>query len=63
MLILGQKSSILGPTIFKIQQPNWHYCLDAFKNVLQLRGVLLMMRSQNLILHTYTNIVLEKNKS
>ena len=25
MLILGQKSCILGPTIFKIPQPNWHY--------------------------------------
>ena len=24
MLILGQKSCILGPTIFKIPQPNWH---------------------------------------
>ena len=24
MLILGQKSWILGPTIFKIPQPNWH---------------------------------------
>ena len=23
MLILGQKSCILGPTIFKIRQPNW----------------------------------------
>ena len=26
MLILGQKSCILGPTIFKIPQPNWHNC-------------------------------------
>ena len=25
MLILGQKSCFLGPTIFKIPQPNWHY--------------------------------------
>ena len=25
MLILGQKSCILGPTIFKILKPNWHY--------------------------------------
>ena len=25
MLILGQKSSFLGPTIFKIPQPNWYY--------------------------------------
>ena len=25
MLILGQKSCIIGPTIFKIPQPNWHY--------------------------------------
>ena len=25
MLILGQKSSILGPTIFEIPQPNRHY--------------------------------------
>ena len=24
-LILGQKSCILGPTIFKITEPNWHY--------------------------------------
>ena len=24
MLILGQKSCFLGPTIFKIPQPNWH---------------------------------------
>ena len=24
MLILGQKSCILGPTILKIPQPNWH---------------------------------------
>ena len=23
--ILGQKACILGPTIFKIPQPNWHY--------------------------------------
>ena len=27
MLILGLKSCILGPTIFKIPQPNWQYCL------------------------------------
>ena len=27
MLILGQEACILGPTIFKIPQPNWHYCL------------------------------------
>ena len=27
MLILGQKSCILGPTIFKIPQPNWYYFL------------------------------------
>ena len=26
MLILGQKAWILGPTIFKIPQPNWHEC-------------------------------------
>ena len=26
MLILGQKTYFLGPTIFKIPQPNWHYC-------------------------------------
>ena len=25
MLILGQKACFLGPTIFKIPQPNWHY--------------------------------------
>ena len=25
MLILGQKACILGPTIFKIPQPNWYY--------------------------------------
>ena len=25
MLILGQKYYFLGPTIFKIPQPNWHY--------------------------------------
>ena len=25
MLILGQKACILGPTIFKIPQPNWRY--------------------------------------
>ena len=25
MLIIGQKSCILGPTIFKIPQPNCHY--------------------------------------
>jgi hypothetical protein len=24
LLILGQKSCIFGPTIFKIPQPNWH---------------------------------------
>ena len=24
MFILGQKSKNLGPTIIKIQQPNWH---------------------------------------
>ena len=28
MLILGQKPYFLGPTIFKIQQPNWHYGAD-----------------------------------
>ena len=28
MLILGQKSCFLGPTIFKIPQPNWH-CLQS----------------------------------
>ena len=27
MSILGQKACILGPTIFKIPQPNWHYCI------------------------------------
>ena len=27
MSILGQKACILGPTIFKIPQPNWHYYL------------------------------------
>ena len=27
MLIFGQKSCFLGPTIFKIPQPNWHYCV------------------------------------
>ena len=26
ILIFGQKSYYLGPTIFKISQPNWHYC-------------------------------------
>ena len=26
MLILGQKYCFLGPTIFKIPQPNWYYC-------------------------------------
>ena len=26
MLILGQKSYILGPTILKIPQTNWRYC-------------------------------------
>ena len=26
MLILGQKSCFLGPTIFEIPQPNWYYC-------------------------------------
>ena len=25
MLIFGQKSCFLGPTIFKIPQPNWYY--------------------------------------
>ena len=25
ILIFGQKSCFLGPTIFKIPQPNWHY--------------------------------------
>ena len=25
MLILGQKPYFLGPTIFKIPQPNWYY--------------------------------------
>ena len=25
VLILGQKSCIFGPTIFKIPQPNWHF--------------------------------------
>ena len=25
MSILGQKACILGPTIFRIPQPNWHY--------------------------------------
>ena len=25
VLILGQKACILGPTIFKIPQPNWYY--------------------------------------
>ena len=39
MLILGQNSCILGPTIFKIPQPNWHLdnfnCMDkvSFKSV------------------------------
>ena len=26
MLILGQKSCFLGPTIFEIPQPSWYYC-------------------------------------
>ena len=33
MLTLGQKSCILGPTIFKIPQPNWRYCRLVFRNV------------------------------
>ena len=30
ILIFGQKSAFLGPSIFKIPQPNWHYftCLS-----------------------------------
>ena len=28
MLILGQKSCLLGPTIFEIPQPNWYYCIN-----------------------------------
>ena len=28
MSILGQKSCILGPTIFKIPQPNWHWIMQ-----------------------------------
>ena len=31
MLILGQKSYILGPTIFKIPQPNWPLYICVFK--------------------------------
>ena len=27
MWIFGQKSCILGPNIFKIPQPNWHYSI------------------------------------
>ena len=27
MLILGQKACFLGPTIFEVPQPNWHYYL------------------------------------
>ena len=30
MLILGQKPYFLGPTIFKIPQPYWHYYLTLF---------------------------------
>ena len=28
LLIFGQKSCFLGPTIFKIPQPNWYYYID-----------------------------------
>ena len=31
MLILGQKPYFLGPTIFKIPQPNWHYYICKFE--------------------------------
>ena len=31
MLILGQKCCILGPTIFKIPEPNWH-CIRPMLN-------------------------------
>ena len=36
MLILGQKSSFLGPTIFKIPQLNWHYLLYCALKVLRI---------------------------
>ena len=37
MSILGQKACILGPTIFKIPQPNWYYCLEATFDFLRSR--------------------------
>ena len=37
MLILGQKSCILGPTIFKIPQPNWYYYLYHSSNIVKAR--------------------------
>ena len=39
MLILGQKPCILGPTIFKIPQPNWHYCLYDVEYVTQTLAI------------------------
>ena len=42
MSILGQKSCILGPTIFKIPQPNWHYmhfATSMYCNVFQMYHV------------------------
>ena len=33
MLILGQKPYFLGPTIFKIPQPNWHYSIAIKKPI------------------------------
>ena len=33
MLILGQKACFLGPTIFEIQQPNWHYYIISYESL------------------------------
>ena len=40
MLILGQKSCILGPIIFNFPQPNWHYCVcHSIRSMFRILGM------------------------
>ena len=60
MLILGQKSYFLGPTIIEIPQSNWHYCCFLISFLKNVNGnwcfcQCSMYGMQNTIQHIYFN--------
>ena len=54
ILIFGQKSCFLGPTIFKIPQPNWYYCartlLSFWHSYMNIRDI--KMRKEEVALNS-----------